>query len=82
MQVETASEALSPNATANTGGDALQPEMLRDAVWRLARDGAQSAELDALDFRLRIKVLPVSRRWQGPQAQQGITDLEFTLIRP
>jgi cyanophycinase-like exopeptidase len=82
MQVETASEALSPNATANTGGDALQPEMLRDAVWRLARDGAQSAELDALDSRLRIKVLPVSRRWQGPQAQQGITDLEFTLIRP
>jgi cyanophycinase len=66
----------------NVGGNALQPEALRQAVWHLARDGAQHAELDALDFKLKLHVLPASHRWQGPQGQQGITELEFTLARP
>jgi cyanophycinase-like exopeptidase len=82
MQVETASEAMLLSATIKTGGDVLEPEILRNAVWNLARDRAQRAELEALDFRLRVKILSKSRHWQGPQGQQGITDLEFTLTRP
>jgi cyanophycinase-like exopeptidase len=82
MQVETASEAMLLSATIKTGGDVLEPEILRNAVWHMARDRAQSAELEALDFRLRVKIQPTSRHWQGPQGQQGITDLELTLTRP
>jgi cyanophycinase len=82
MQVETASEAMLLSATIKTGGDVLEPEILRNAVWNLARDRAQSAELEALDFRLRVKIQPTSRHWQGPQGQQGITDMELTLTRP
>lgn len=64
------------------GGDALQPEALRTAVWDLARGDYSSTVLQALDFRLKAVKTPDSRQWQGPQGQQGITDLEFTLARP
>ena len=83
MQLLSPASPVNPGQSIGfVGGDALQPEVLRSVVWHLARIGAQSTELSALDFRLRISVLPSSRRWQGPQGQQGITDLEFTLARP
>lgn len=65
-----------------SGGDALQPEALRMAVWNMARGDYSGTELDALGYRLTVKTTPASRHWQGPQGQQGITDLEFTLSRP
>ncbi|WP_297803115.1 hypothetical protein [Arenimonas sp. GDDSR-1] len=83
MQPLSATSAVNPGGSIGyVGGNALQPEILRQVVWHLARAGAQDTELDALDFRLKIKVLPGSHRWQGPQGQQGITDLELTLTRP
>lgn len=82
MQPVSKSFPVNPNGSIGyVGGDALQPEVLRQVVWHLARAGAKGTELDALDFRLKINVLPASHRWQGPQGQQGITDLEFTLAR-
>ena len=83
MQPLSATSAVNPSGSIGyVGGNALQPEVLRQVVWHLARAGAQDTALDALDFRLKIKVLPGSHRWQGPQGQQGITDLEFSLTRP
>ena len=83
MQPLSATSAVNPSGSIGyVGGNALQPEVLRQVVWHLARAGAQGTALDALDFRLKIKVLPGSHRWQGPQGQQGITDLEFSLTRP
>ena len=83
MQLLSAASAVTPRGSIGyVGGDALQPEVLRQVVWHLARAGAQDTELDALDFRMKIKLLPASYRWQGPQGQQGITGLEFTLARP
>ena len=64
------------------GGDALRPEALRKAVWDLARGGYSNASLEAFGLRLNVAVTPASKQWQGPQGQQGITDLEFTLSRP
>lgn len=60
------------------GGDALQPETLREAVWRMARDGYATTDMAAPEFyRLRVKASTDSRTWQGPQGQQGITGLIF-----
>ena len=83
MQPLSAASPVNPSGSiGNVGGDALQPEVLRQVVWHLVRAGAQYTELDALDFRLKIKVLPGAHRWQGPQGQQGVTGLEFMLARP
>jgi hypothetical protein len=58
------------------GGDALQSEVLRNAVWRMAREGYATADMQALQhYRLRISASTDSRTWQGPQGQQGITGL-------
>jgi hypothetical protein len=64
------------------GGDALQPEALRSVVWNMARGGYGGADLEALGFRLQVRMTPGSQQWLGPQGQQGITDLVFTLDRP
>lgn len=61
------------------GGDALLPEALRTAVWRMARDGHASTMLDAAGMRLTVRSTPETRYWQGPQGQQGITGLRFEL---
>jgi len=58
------------------GGDALQPEVLRNAVWRMAREGYPVTDMQVLQhYRLRISASADSRTWQGPQGQQGITGL-------
>jgi hypothetical protein len=58
------------------GGDALEPEKLREAVWRMARDGYATADMASAEvYRLRINASKDSRTWQGPQGQQGITGL-------
>jgi cyanophycinase-like exopeptidase len=83
MQLLSASSPVNTGQSIGVvGGDALHPEVMRSVIWHLARVGAQSTELSSLDFKLRVNVLPASRRWQGPQGQQGITELEFTLARP
>lgn len=61
------------------GGDALLPEALRTAVWRMARDGYAGTMLDAAGMRLTVLSTPETRYWQGPQGQQGITGLRFEL---
>ena len=61
------------------GGDALLPEALRTAVWRMARDGHAGTMLDAAGMRLTVRSTPETRYWQGPQGQQGITGLRFEL---
>lgn len=61
------------------GGDALQPEALRTAVWTMARDGYAGIALDAAGMRLTVRTTPETTHWQGPQGQQGLTDLDFTL---
>ena len=83
MQLQSASEPTRPQSSARlAGGDALQPEALRMAVWNMARGDFSGTELDALGYRLTVRMTPPSRRWQGPQGQQGVTELEFTLGRP
>lgn len=64
------------------GGNALQPEALRNAVWQLVRDKRSAAELDAAGYRLMVRATSASRYWVGPQGQQGVTGLEFMLDRP
>lgn len=64
------------------GGDALQTEALRSAVWNMARGGYGGTDLKALGFRLQVRMTPDSQQWLGPQGQQGITNLAFTLDRP
>ncbi len=64
------------------GGDALQPETLRTAVWRMAREGYRTASLQALDFQLKVTTTPETQYWHGPQGQQGVTQLQLTLTRP
>jgi hypothetical protein len=60
------------------GGDALQPEKLREAIWRMARDGYATTDMANPDvYRLRIKTSTDSRTWQGSQGQTGITGLTF-----
>lgn len=61
------------------GGDVLQPKALRAAVWDMAGGNHAHTRLQALDFRLDVRLTPESRVWQGPQGQQGVTGLDFTL---
>ena len=61
------------------GGDALQPTVLRAAVWDMARGAYGHTRLQALDFRLDVRLTPESRIWQGPQGQTGVTGLELQL---
>jgi cyanophycinase len=76
MQLQSASAPTRPHSTALlAGGDALQPEALRMAVWNMARGDYSGTELDVLGYRLTVRMTPSSRRWQGPQGQQGITGL-------
>lgn len=80
MQLLTATPALKPHADGSfDGGDALQPEALRTTVWNMARGDYAEANLEAVGFRLQVRMTPGSRQWLGPQGQQGITDLELTL---
>lgn len=83
MQLQSTSEPTRPHSGARlVGGDALQPEALRKAVWNMARGDFSGTELDALGYRLTVRMTPPSRRWRGPQGQLGVTELEFTLGRP
>lgn len=59
------------------GSDALQPKVLRTAVWDMAGGNHAHTQLQALDFRLQVRLTPESRVWQGPQGQQGVTALEL-----
>lgn len=80
MQLLTATPVLKPRADGSfDGGDALQPEALRTAVWSMVRDGYAATMLDAAGMRLTVRTTSETRHWQGPQGQQGITDLELTL---
>lgn len=61
------------------GGDALQPKVLRSAVWNMASGNHAHTRLEALGFRLDVRLTPESRIWQGPQGQTGVTGLELQL---
>ena len=61
------------------GGDALQPTALRTAVWDMAGGNHAHTRLQALDFRLDVRLTPESRIWQGPHGQTGVTALELQL---
>lgn len=63
----------------STPTDALQGNALRNAVWRLASGSQRAVRLHASGRQISITPSPVSRHWQGPEGQQGITDLIITL---
>jgi len=61
------------------GGDALQTKALRTAVWDMAGGNHAHTRLQALGFRLDVRLTPESRIWRGPQGQTGVTGLELQL---
>lgn len=77
---DTAMPLFSPKAAKPTqASDAITGKGLRDAVWTMAKNHQASTELSAGNYRIQLRSSPESRYWQGPDGQQGITNLQLSI---
>ncbi len=77
---DTAMPLFSPQAAKPTqASDAITGNGLRDAVWTMAKNHQASTELSAGNYRIQLRSSPESHYWQGPNGQQGITNLRIIL---
>jgi cyanophycinase-like exopeptidase len=79
---DTAMPHFSPRAAKTTqASDAISGKGLRDAVWTMAINHQPNAELRAGKYRIDIHTDPESKYWQGPDGQQGITNLRIAVTQ-
>lgn len=78
--MDTPSFQVKPNTPSKTS-DVSEPNAMRDAVWNMVINQSSSAKLNAYGHNIQITSTADSKYWQGPEHQQGITDLHIEVSR-